>query len=184
MPPKNKFTNKDIIDAAFKIVQKKGLDALTARAIALALRSSTKPIYSQIKSMEKLKEAVIHKVYELFFEYAERKITGDSLLDLQLNHIHFAYKEKNFFRCFYYEKYAHIHQQYQGPYGQLWLQKVAGNPRYEKLNDSEKHMLMIKEWIFVHGLADLLTYSTAKEFDAMRNDERMLIDFLRYEFKI
>lgn len=183
MPPKNKFTNDNIIDAAFKIVREKGLDALTARAIAEVLQSSTKPIYSQIESMEKVKEAVIHKAYKLLFEYAERKITNNSLVDLKLSYILFAYKEKNLFRCFYVEEYSHIHEQYHEPYEQLWLQKAAGTPRYDILNNSEKYMLMVKEWIYIYGLADLINRSCRKEFIAMRKDEKFLMSELLHGFK-
>jgi AcrR family transcriptional regulator len=183
MPPKNKFTNNDIIDAAFKIVREKGLDALTARAIALELKSSTKPIYSQIETMEKVKEAVVYKAYDLYLEYLERKITGDKLTDFLMNYVLFAYKEKKLFRIFYDEKYAHINQQYGESYSQVWLQKAVGTPRYDKLNDMEKYNLMLREFIFIHGLADVITYSCSKEMIALRSNEDMLMAVLIQEFK-
>ncbi len=45
MPPKFKFTRAQIIDAAVNITRKNGISALTARALATELGSSSKPIF-------------------------------------------------------------------------------------------------------------------------------------------
>ena len=51
MPPKVTFTKEDVIQAAFEIVQKRGVKLFTARRIAKKLKSSTAPVYSHFKSM-------------------------------------------------------------------------------------------------------------------------------------
>ena len=51
MPPKAKFTKKEIIEASMSIVQKDGFPALTARALGARLGSSARPIFTVFSSM-------------------------------------------------------------------------------------------------------------------------------------
>ena len=44
MPPKPKFTKKNIADAAVALVRQSGMEALTARAVSARLGCSPKPI--------------------------------------------------------------------------------------------------------------------------------------------
>ena len=52
MAPRNKFTREEMIEAALRVVQKKGSSALTARAIADELGVSTQPIFTCFNTME------------------------------------------------------------------------------------------------------------------------------------
>jgi len=49
MPPKNKFTRDEIIQAALGIVREDGLAGLTARSLAERLQSSPKVIFGQFE---------------------------------------------------------------------------------------------------------------------------------------
>ena len=69
MPPKQKFTKEDIVEAAFNVVREQGWEALSQRSIAKKLNASIGPIYSYLKSMTNLEEAVIEKAYELLLHY-------------------------------------------------------------------------------------------------------------------
>jgi len=69
MPPKQKYTKEDIVEAAFNVVREQGWEALSQRSIAKKLNASIGPIYSYFKSMANLEEAVIEKAYELLLQY-------------------------------------------------------------------------------------------------------------------
>ncbi|MGN0172384.1 MAG: TetR/AcrR family transcriptional regulator [Acutalibacteraceae bacterium] len=71
MPPKIKFTKEQIVDASIEIVREKGMDALSARALARALGCSPQPIFSYFENMEQVKEAVIKFAKALYAEYIE-----------------------------------------------------------------------------------------------------------------
>ena len=58
MPPKVKFQREEIVQTAFDVVRKKGLDALTAREVAAALQVSTRPIFTWFDSMDQLRAEV------------------------------------------------------------------------------------------------------------------------------
>ena len=50
MAPKSKFTKEEIAEAALWIVREKGSDGLTAKAIADALGTSTRPVFTAFGS--------------------------------------------------------------------------------------------------------------------------------------
>ena len=58
MPPKNRFTKDEMIDAALDIVREKGIDALTARSLGARMGSSTRPMFTYFSTVSELKEAV------------------------------------------------------------------------------------------------------------------------------
>lgn len=58
MPPKPKFTNEEIINAAYVLLERKGMDAVVAREVARELCSTPAPIFTCFENMEELKAAV------------------------------------------------------------------------------------------------------------------------------
>ena len=69
MPPIRKFQREEIIDTAYEIVRKEGLNSINARRIAKELGGSVQPIYHNFKDMEELKEEVNRKIYKKYEEY-------------------------------------------------------------------------------------------------------------------
>jgi AcrR family transcriptional regulator len=183
MPPKYKFKEKDIIDAAFRILQKKGMEAVTARAIAKELKTSTAPIYSQIKSMRKLKEALIERIWESYFEYLTKPITGDVFLDYSIGFVLFALKEKHLFRCFHDESFTKLHQNYVEIYTKRLEELFANHPYYKSIPDQDRETIILKNLCSLHGFADLLNHSPRKEFIEFRKDEKKIIEYLTKDYQ-
>lgn len=75
MPPKPKFTKDEIVDAALKLVSKRGSDALTARELGAALGSSARPIFTVFDSMEELQNEVREAALKRFESYVDRSNT-------------------------------------------------------------------------------------------------------------
>ena len=46
MAPKNKFTKEEMVEAAIRVVRDKGIDGLTAKALADELGTSTQPVFT------------------------------------------------------------------------------------------------------------------------------------------
>ena len=65
MPPKNKFTREEIVEAAFEIAKEEGLSKITARSVASRLNSSVAPIYVNFKTVEELTQVVVQHVFAL-----------------------------------------------------------------------------------------------------------------------
>lgn len=59
MPPPAQFTKEAILNEAFEILRSEGIEAVSARAIAKRLGSSTQPVYSAYDSMDSLKADLV-----------------------------------------------------------------------------------------------------------------------------
>ncbi|MBQ7849225.1 MAG: TetR/AcrR family transcriptional regulator [Clostridia bacterium] len=59
MPPTIRFTRQSVLDAAYQLVRREGLNALNARAVARELGGSTQPIFRLFSGMDELYHEVI-----------------------------------------------------------------------------------------------------------------------------
>ena len=182
MPPKPKFTKEDIVEAAFNIVREQGWEALTQRSIAQKLNASIGPIYSSLKSMTNLEEAVIEKAYELLLHYSINSRKENGLSFPSLGYVLFAKNEKKLFKCFFNEKHTEIHKKYSQRLWQANREVVKNNPDYSKLSDRQKEGLHQNIVIFCYGLAILINISFYDEFTdeeisaLILNAKRMFVD--------
>lgn len=69
MPPKPKFSKEEIVAAAFDIIKKDGISALTARDLGAYLGTSSRPIFTYFQTMEELKLAARELALKEFLEY-------------------------------------------------------------------------------------------------------------------
>jgi AcrR family transcriptional regulator len=99
MPRKVKFTAVDVIQAAVDLVRKRGLQGLSAPAVAEELGASTMPIYSHFNSMQDLEDEVVKQAWELASNYQRKRFTGDIWIDQAVGYIVFAREEPHLFRC-------------------------------------------------------------------------------------
>ena len=58
MAPKSKFTRKEMVDAAVRVVKEKGIGGFTAKTMAETLGTSTQPIFTCFGSMEEVRREV------------------------------------------------------------------------------------------------------------------------------
>lgn len=69
MPPKVKFSKEQIIDTAFCLVERQGIDALTARNLGKELGCSSAPIFTAFENMEEVQMLVAKKAMALYGDY-------------------------------------------------------------------------------------------------------------------
>lgn len=72
MPPTVKFKKEEIINAALSIAGKKGIDAVTAREVAKALKVSVGPIFTYYDSMDQLRCDVFEHAKNRYRKYIEQ----------------------------------------------------------------------------------------------------------------
>lgn len=70
MPPKPKFTKKEIVAVAMEVVSEKGIDALTAQELRNALHCSASPIFTVFNTMKEIREEVRTAAMHRFEEFA------------------------------------------------------------------------------------------------------------------
>lgn len=155
MPPRQKYSSENVIEAAFQIVRRTGWEGLSARAIAKELDSSTRPVYDHFQSMKHIEKEVVRKALATFVEYISRDRTGDKWLDQALGYITFAGEEKHLFRCINDE--AHIG--YQREFArQHWLKlrdQLSDDTRFQSLPAETVNRIRAVRWFLVHGISFL-----------------------------
>lgn len=102
MAPKNKFTRKEMVAAAVRVVQKRGAAALTAKSLAEELGTSTQPVFTCFGTMEALKAEVYVAAERLFDEYLTNGLKEKiSFLGFGSQYIRFARKEPELYRLLF-----------------------------------------------------------------------------------
>ena len=69
MPPKAKYTKKEVAAVALEMIRTDGLDALTARELGKRLGMSVSPIFTMFRNMEEVKQCARELAMAEFREY-------------------------------------------------------------------------------------------------------------------
>jgi AcrR family transcriptional regulator len=155
MPPRQKFSHADVIEAAFQIVRRHGWEGLSARAIAKALNSSTRPVYDYFKSMKNIEIEVVKKALATFVEYIGRERTGDRWLDQALGYVLFASSEKHLFRCINDEAHIHYQKEFARKHWEALGEQLSNDERFKDLPEEAMHRIRAVRWFLVHGISFL-----------------------------
>ena len=85
MARKKEISKGKILDTAYKMAIKDGIEGLTARSIAKAGHFSTQPLYLEFDNMEDLRSQVLKRISDdLRAHTLQQKYTGEPLIDLDL----------------------------------------------------------------------------------------------------
>jgi AcrR family transcriptional regulator len=184
MPPKQRFTPQDIIEAAFQVVRKQGWEGFSARTIANELNSSTRPIYDYFNSMENIEAEVIKKILDNFVEFLSRERTGDKWLDQALGYVLFAAEEKHLFRCINDEKHTPFQKQFARQHWVKLGEVLSEDERFKEISAESKHKIRAARWIMIHGLSYLISngwFKTPMTEDSILSEEMgfTLTEFLK-----
>jgi len=177
MPPKIRFHNEDIIQAAFQVLQNKGWDSVSARSIAKALQSSTTPIYTYLKSMKNLEGELIKRSFDVLQNYQRRMETGDALLNKGVGYVLFAMQEKYLFRFLYGEKSMELNIKYGTALFDADLETMSAYPVMKDLSHEQRRKILFSGYVFCHGLANLLNNSIQNHIPDLKN-EKAIIAFI------
>ena len=100
MPAKAKVSKEMIVDAAFEIARKEGMENINARTVSEKLNCSTQPVMYHFATIEELKKAVYAKADCYHSEYLMniKDPQKGIMLGIGLNYIRFAIEEPHLFR--------------------------------------------------------------------------------------
>ncbi len=102
MPPNPKFTKTEIIDKAFQIARRQGIDKITARELGNQLGSSARPVFTVFKSMDELKEEVVTAAKALYTQYVTKGLQAKlAFQGVGLAYIAFAIEEPMLFQLLF-----------------------------------------------------------------------------------
>lgn len=154
MPPRNKVTKQDILNAAVELTR--AGEPLNARALAQRLGCSTQPIFSNYTSMEALRTDVIAAGMERYYRYLAEEMGSGKYPPYKasgMGYIRFALEEKELFKL-------------------LFMRDRTGETISDDIEDIRPILTLIQEktgmslerarlfhlemWLYVHGIATML----------------------------
>lgn len=161
MARKKEISKDKILDTAYKMAIKDGIEGLTARSIAKAGHFSTQPLYLEFDNMEDLRAQVLKKISDdLRAHILQQKYTGEPLIDLDLSYIDFAEKHVNLFRAMFVD----------GKFGSKIIADTLMDLGVEKFNEQypdtdyaqdKIHNIVVANWISTTGMTALVVNEIA-----------------------
>ncbi len=156
MARKKEIDKQRILDAAYKLAVRSGIESLTARNIAKAVNCSTQPIYLEFKNMQDLRNQVLARISdELKSNTLQQNFTGEPLIDLDLSYLYFAKEHVDLFRAMFVDgKFGN--QMIVDTLMGLGLEKFKQQFDAEQFSEERLNHIVISNWIAATGLATLL----------------------------
>lgn len=156
MAPTPKYTKEEIINAAIEFVRENGYDMLTARDLAKALNTSTRPIFTAFENMDELKREIIYKAAAIFEDYKAKEIKSNKYTEYKasgMSYIRFAKEEKNLFKLLFMRDRTNE----KGVEELSISSEVNFISKYLSLSEKEATEFHIKMWVVMHGFATMIT---------------------------
>lgn len=168
MPPKVKFTKRNVEEAAFCIVRESGMEALTARSLAEKLKSSVQPIFTVFRNMEEVQKSVKKSAEQKFAEYIREAFSyTPTFKQIGMAMLRFAVEEPRLFQLLFmcerkengdfFEQYTELDE-----FADMNL-KTACIKMLQKeyaVTDEEAKALFWQVWIFTFGVGVLCVTQT------------------------
>ena len=156
MARKKEIDKQRILDAAYKLAVRGGIESLTARNVAKAVNCSTQPIYLEFENMQDLRNQVLEKISdELKSNTLQQNFTGEPLIDLDLSYLYFAKEHVDLFRAMFVDgKFGN--QMIVDTLMGLGLEKFKQQFNAEQFSEERLNHIVISNWIAATGLATLL----------------------------
>ena len=156
MARKKEIDKQRILDAAYKLAVRGGIESLTARNIAKAVNCSTQPIYLEFENMQDLRNQVLARISdEVKSNTLQQNFTGEPLIDLDLSYLYFAKEHVDLFRAMLVD----------GKFGNQMIVDTLmglGIEKFKQQFDAEQYSyerlkhIIVANWIAATGLATLL----------------------------
>ena len=158
MPPKAKFSKKEIANAALEIIREKGPEAVTARTLATTLGSSACPIFTVFTNMDEVLSEAKRQAKAIYAAYIQRGLADNiPFKGVGKQYIQFAKDEPKLFQLLFMtemdiggidhflpiidDNYFLILQSVKTSYG---------------LNDADANNIYTHLTIYTHGIATLI----------------------------
>ncbi|SFB75701.1 TetR/AcrR family transcriptional regulator [Butyrivibrio sp. YAB3001] len=179
MSRKATITQKEIVNAAFKITKKEGFEQITSRKLAAAAGCSTQPIFRIYENMDGLKKDVYDKAAAYYEDYYNdfNKTHDTPFVDLGLAYIGFAQKYPHLFRLLF------ISGQEPGSRTMYDLVNGSNENVVHEINKAmangagNAQQLFMQMWIFIHGAGCM---AVTGDYDL---DEAASVDMLTAAYK-
>ena len=163
MARKESITKQMIIDGAFELLKKEGVEAVTARKLAAHIGCSTQPIFRVYENMDELLKELFERSRAYYEDFCNsNKNSYDTpFVSLGINYIRFAKQEQNLFKLLFLSgnKDHTLYELINGKENAFVMKEIKKIPN---LNMDNVELIFTKVFIFMHGMAGM---TITGEFD-------------------
>jgi AcrR family transcriptional regulator len=157
MTPKAITFPKDaVLDAAVSVVRSRGLEGLTARAVAERMRSSVAPVYKAYRSMDGLTRGVLEAARRLMDERTRRPYSDVPFLNIGVGIVEFARDESRLFQALFLSR--HRNQDILAAFHKSVLGRMKEDALLRLMPDASLERLLDMIWLYTLGLAAAVVY--------------------------
>lgn len=157
MAPKNKFTKKEMIEAAMQVVRDKGFEGLTAKTMADELGTSTQPIFTAFGSMDTVKQEVYTSAVRVYDNYVDEGLKEKiPFFGVGMQYIRFAWEEPELYRLLFLTQAQN--QEYSAMKTMQHLQELVRPTLVNiyHISAEEADLYFRDLWFVVHSLSTLI----------------------------
>jgi len=172
MAPKNKFSKEQIINIAFDIAEKEGIEGITVRKVAERLGSSVAPIYVNFKDGKELLQAVIDKTRAIAITMTKEEYTDIPFLNIGIGTIRFAREYSVLFKDMVLKNINSVGDDMNSK-AQM-IKQMKQDKTLQGFTDEELLLMLFKMSIFTHGLSIM----AANNLISDNYNEKKLIELL------
>ena len=157
MPPKARIQKEDILQAAFTLVRKEGLNSLHARGVANELGCSTQPIFGYYKTMDDLKSELYQFIEAYHSQYFNQVIVDDNIyINVGMTYVNFALEEPHLFRALFMSD-GFSNKKISDFVTNDSNEHIASNlPETVNLKSIHSQKLYTNMWLYAHGIASMV----------------------------
>lgn len=152
MGPKIKFTREQIIEVAFEIAQREGIESISMRKIADRLGSSVAPIYVNFQNAEELNEALIDRIISISQQLLKEENTGNPFRDMGRASLRFAMEYSSIFKDLLIKGSKYL-QGYDERMMPALIEEMKKDPELKGFTEDELKTILLKLRIFQLGLS-------------------------------
>lgn len=172
MPRKALFTKEEIIQKAYEYVRHNGAETLSARHLATALGSSSRPIFTIFKSMDEIHAAVRVKAKRTFDDYVADVFNyPPAFRECGRRLITFALEEEHLFRLLFLNR-----ENPNNLIDPIIDKYVEDLVHYYQITHEQATTVLKQCWVFICGMAIINNNSSTHYSD------KEIITLLRQQF--
>lgn len=184
MPPKNRYTREEIVQAALELTRENGIAAVTARALAARLDCSAKPIFGLFRNMEEVQAQVLKAADAIYQARLSAAMSAGEMPPYKASgmaYIQFARQEPELFKLLFMRDRTGEAPQMDDSEEMEPIYKII--EQNVGLNREEAKHFHLENWIFVHGIAAMLaTHYLDWQTEDISRALTDLYEGLRYRF--
>ena len=151
MPPSVRFSREAVLNAAYQLIRREGVEALNARSIAHELGGSTQPIFRLFSGMDELRTAVTELTLSTWKERLQDRLHTSAFpyLSIGMSFLLFARDEPELFKLLFMRD--RVSDGSCTDYNVDWGIPLIENSVKVDVDTARK--LYQRNWLFCYGLA-------------------------------